>query len=182
MAGAAVLGLFRELRTQPVRNRPRTSRRGQVEHKPVAMSPASARPPRLAHSPRATSCRNNCHRPHQGIANARPLRALPSPIPAPDVDARLHIIRRRDRLGGILHEYRHAALPVRMRFSASTGSGSSSSADRVVEVPVPATAPFLPARTSSAPMWFRLTCFAIEEQHVSWPHWCHLSRFGTFIM
>jgi len=32
MAGAAVLGLFRELRTQPVRNRPRTSRRGQVEH------------------------------------------------------------------------------------------------------------------------------------------------------
>ena len=65
MAGAAVLGLFRELRTQPVRNRPRTSRRGQVEHKPVAMSPASARPPRLAHSPRATSCRNNRHRPHQ---------------------------------------------------------------------------------------------------------------------
>jgi putative transposase len=51
----------------------------------------------------------NCHRPHQGIANARPLRALPSPIPAPDVDARFHIIRRRDRLGGILHEYQHAA-------------------------------------------------------------------------
>jgi hypothetical protein len=32
MAGAAALGLFRELRTRPVRNRPRTSRRGQVEH------------------------------------------------------------------------------------------------------------------------------------------------------
>ena len=58
MAGAAALGLFRELRTQPVRNRPRTSRRGQVEHKPVAMSPASSRPPRQAHSLRATSCRN----------------------------------------------------------------------------------------------------------------------------
>src|SRR6185437_9446825 len=58
MARATVLGLFRELRTQPVRNRPRTSRRGQVEHKPVAMSSASARPPRLAHSKRATSCRN----------------------------------------------------------------------------------------------------------------------------
>ncbi|MGP0023925.1 MAG: integrase core domain-containing protein, partial [Streptosporangiaceae bacterium] len=29
-----------------------------VEHKPVAMSPASSRPPRQAHSPRATSCRN----------------------------------------------------------------------------------------------------------------------------
>ena len=58
MAGTAALGLSRELRTQPVRNRPRTSRRGQVEHKPVAMSPASRRPPRQAHSPRATSCRN----------------------------------------------------------------------------------------------------------------------------
>ena len=58
MAGAAALGLFRELRTQPARNRPRTSRRGQVEHKPVATSLASARPPQPAHSPRATSCRN----------------------------------------------------------------------------------------------------------------------------
>ena len=58
MAGTAALGLSRELRTQPVRNRPRTSRRGQVEHRPVAMSPASSRPPRQAHSKRATSCRN----------------------------------------------------------------------------------------------------------------------------
>ena len=58
MAGTAVLGLSRELRTQPVRNRPRTSRRGQVEHKPVAMPPAPRRPPRQAHSQHATSCRN----------------------------------------------------------------------------------------------------------------------------
>jgi putative transposase len=50
----------------------------------------------------------NSHRPHQGIANARPLRALPSPIPEPTAVTRLHI-HRRDRLGGILHEYRHAA-------------------------------------------------------------------------
>jgi putative transposase len=49
----------------------------------------------------------NSHRPHQGIANARPLRALPLPIPEPGA-ARLHV-RRRDRLGGILHEYQHAA-------------------------------------------------------------------------
>ena len=71
MAGAAVLGLFRELRTQPVRNRSRTSRRGQVEHKPVAISPASARPPRLAHSPRATSCRKQ-HRHHRQLRRAQP--------------------------------------------------------------------------------------------------------------
>ena len=58
MAGAAALGLSRELRTQPVRNRPRTSRQGQVEHRPVAISPASSRPPRQAHSQHATSCRN----------------------------------------------------------------------------------------------------------------------------
>ena len=50
----------------------------------------------------------NSHRPHQGIANARPLLALPPPIPGPTATTRLHI-HRRDRLGGILHEYRHAA-------------------------------------------------------------------------
>ena len=50
----------------------------------------------------------NTHRPHQGIANARPLHALPPPIPQPRATARLHV-RRRDRLGGVLHEYRHAA-------------------------------------------------------------------------
>jgi putative transposase len=61
----------------------------------------------------------NAHRPYQGIANARPLCALPSPISEPTVGTRLHV-HRRDRLGGILHEYRHAALPARMRFSAST--------------------------------------------------------------
>jgi hypothetical protein len=55
----------------------------------------------------------NCHRPHQGIANARPLRALPSPIPPTGVDACLRV-HRRDRLAGILHEYQHAALPARM--------------------------------------------------------------------
>ena len=55
----------------------------------------------------------NCHRPHQGIANARPLQALPQPPPPTDVDACLHI-HRHDRLGGILHEYQHAALPARM--------------------------------------------------------------------
>ena len=55
----------------------------------------------------------NCHRPHQGIANARPLQALPPPHPPTDVDACLHI-HRHDRLGGILHEYQHAALPARM--------------------------------------------------------------------
>jgi putative transposase len=55
----------------------------------------------------------NCHRPHQGIANARPLQAPPQPPPPTDVDACLHI-HRHDRLGGILHDYQHAALPARM--------------------------------------------------------------------
>jgi len=49
----------------------------------------------------------NVHRPHQGIANARPLHSIPAPITDPDQIAGLDI-RRRDRLGGILHEYRHA--------------------------------------------------------------------------
>jgi hypothetical protein len=50
----------------------------------------------------------NTHRPLQGIANARPLAPLPEPITAPDRLADLNI-RRRDRLGGILHEYENAA-------------------------------------------------------------------------
>ena len=50
----------------------------------------------------------NGHRPHQGIANARPLSPLPMPIADPDEMAHLNI-RRRDRLGGIIHEYEHAA-------------------------------------------------------------------------
>ncbi|MFE9976674.1 integrase core domain-containing protein [Streptomyces hirsutus] len=50
----------------------------------------------------------NVHRPHQGIANARPLNPLPPPIADPDQIACLEV-RRRDRLGGLLHEYEHAA-------------------------------------------------------------------------
>jgi transposase InsO family protein len=50
----------------------------------------------------------NAHRPHQGIANARPLCPLPSPIVDPARIARLDI-RRHDCLGGTLHEYQHAA-------------------------------------------------------------------------
>jgi transposase InsO family protein len=50
----------------------------------------------------------NTHRPHQGITNARPLHALPPPITnqAQLVDLN---VRRRQRLGGILNEYHHAA-------------------------------------------------------------------------
>jgi transposase InsO family protein len=50
----------------------------------------------------------NGHRPHQGIANACPLYPLPAPIADSDKLARLNV-RRRDRLGGILHEYERAA-------------------------------------------------------------------------
>ncbi|MGW6145617.1 integrase core domain-containing protein [Streptomyces sp. NPDC055140] len=50
----------------------------------------------------------NSHRPHQGIANARPLHPLPVPITDPEQITRLDI-RKRERLGGILHEYQHAA-------------------------------------------------------------------------
>jgi transposase len=62
----------------------------------------------LLHALRELEHFYNGHRPHQGIANARPLRALPPPIPAADIGNSLQV-RRRDRLGGILHEYQHAA-------------------------------------------------------------------------
>jgi transposase InsO family protein len=51
---------------------------------------------------------HNHHRPHRGIANARPLQPLPEPITNPAAITRLRI-RRIDRLGGLLHEYDHAA-------------------------------------------------------------------------
>jgi putative transposase len=62
----------------------------------------------LLHAPHEFEQFYNSHRPHQGIANARPPRPLPTPIADPDTIARLDI-RKRDRLGGILHEYEHAA-------------------------------------------------------------------------
>ncbi|MET8418084.1 integrase core domain-containing protein [Streptomyces sp. NPDC005134] len=48
------------------------------------------------------------HRPHRGIGNARPLHPRPAPITDPGQTAYSEI-RRRERLGGILHEYRHVA-------------------------------------------------------------------------
>jgi putative transposase len=51
---------------------------------------------------------DNAHRPHRGISNARPLHPLPKPITDSNKITHLNI-RRRDRLGGIIHEYEHAA-------------------------------------------------------------------------
>jgi putative transposase len=50
----------------------------------------------------------NEHRPHRTLRAAAPLRPLPDPIADPERIAQLGV-RRRDRLGGTLHEYRHAA-------------------------------------------------------------------------
>ncbi|MEU1694639.1 integrase core domain-containing protein [Streptomyces hirsutus] len=50
----------------------------------------------------------NEHRPHRTLKQAAPLRALPEPINVP-AHIRHMKVPRRDRLGGILHEYRNAA-------------------------------------------------------------------------
>jgi transposase len=62
----------------------------------------------LLHALREYERHHNEHRPHRGIANARPLRALPDPATEPAALARLHV-HRHDRLGGLLHEYENAA-------------------------------------------------------------------------
>jgi putative transposase len=62
----------------------------------------------LLHALREFEAFYNGHRPHQGIANARPLNPLPPPIADPNQIARLDV-RRHRRLGGILNEYRQAA-------------------------------------------------------------------------
>src|SRR5947207_9408426 len=64
--------------------------------------------PHLLHALQEYERFYNLHRPHQGIANVRPLNPLPEPITDPDQLARLNI-HRRIRLGGVLHEYEHAA-------------------------------------------------------------------------
>jgi putative transposase len=62
----------------------------------------------LLHALREYEWHFNGHRPHRGISNSRPLTPLPETITDVDELAQLRI-RRRDRLGGILHEYQHAA-------------------------------------------------------------------------
>jgi transposase InsO family protein len=51
---------------------------------------------------------HNAHQPHQAMHQAAPLRAVPEPITDPERATRLDI-RRNDRIGGVIHEYRHAA-------------------------------------------------------------------------
>ncbi|MDU0295053.1 integrase core domain-containing protein, partial [Saccharothrix longispora] len=62
----------------------------------------------LLHALREYEKYYNTHRPHQGIANTRPLRTLPPIVIAQAALTRLDI-RQRQRLGGILNEYHHAA-------------------------------------------------------------------------
>ena len=62
----------------------------------------------LLHALREYERHHNCHRPHRGIANARPLLPLPESITGAAMITHLHI-RRHDRLGGLLHEYERAA-------------------------------------------------------------------------
>ena len=50
----------------------------------------------------------NENRPHRTLRAGAPLRPLPEPTTDPERIAHLDV-RRRDRLGGTLHEYRHAA-------------------------------------------------------------------------
>ncbi|WP_042387771.1 integrase core domain-containing protein [Streptacidiphilus melanogenes] len=50
----------------------------------------------------------NQHRPHRSLGQAAPLRPRPEPVTVPARIRRLPV-RRRDRLGGTLREYRHAS-------------------------------------------------------------------------
>jgi putative transposase len=62
----------------------------------------------LLHSLREFEYFYNQHRPHRTLRAAAPLRPPPEPITDPERIAHLDV-RRRDRLGGTLHEYRNAA-------------------------------------------------------------------------
>jgi transposase InsO family protein len=62
----------------------------------------------LLHVLREIESHYNGHRPHRALGQAAPPRPLPHSINEPRQTRHLEI-RRRDRLGGTLHEYQHAA-------------------------------------------------------------------------
>ncbi len=62
----------------------------------------------LLHTLREFESFYNRHRPHRTLKQAAPCRPLPEPINVPAQIRHLDV-RRRDRLGGTLHEYQHAA-------------------------------------------------------------------------
>ena len=62
----------------------------------------------LLHAPREYESFYNEHRPHRALHAAAPQRPLPPPVTEPGRVIHLDV-RRRDRLGGILHDYHHAA-------------------------------------------------------------------------
>jgi transposase InsO family protein len=61
----------------------------------------------LRHALREYEGHYNLHRTHRSLEAAAPLRAWPHPL-EPDRIEHL-VIRRQDHLGGVIHEYRHAA-------------------------------------------------------------------------
>ena len=61
----------------------------------------------LLHALREFETFYNEHRPHRSL-NGAPLQPAPEPLTEPSRLDQLDI-RRRDRLGGVLHEYQHAA-------------------------------------------------------------------------
>jgi putative transposase len=67
--------------------------------------------PHLLYALREFEEHYNSHHPHRALGQTSPLPARPEPVTDPsDPDRIAHLdIRRRDRLGGTLHEYRHAA-------------------------------------------------------------------------
>ena len=62
----------------------------------------------LLHALREYESFYNEHRPHRALKQAAPCRPLPTPITQQAQLAHLEV-RRRDRLGGTLHEYQRAA-------------------------------------------------------------------------
>jgi putative transposase len=65
----------------------------------------------LLRAPREFEAHYNLHRPHRSLEQGAPLHPAPEPITgsADIVDIVDLNVRRRDRLGGILHEYEHVA-------------------------------------------------------------------------
>jgi hypothetical protein len=82
----------------------------QLRESPVSLRATSVRgAPLNSCTPCANSNASTTNIDHtMGIASVRPLHPLPTPITDLEQITRFHV-RRHDRLGGILREYKHAA-------------------------------------------------------------------------
>ena len=109
---AAFDAVFTAIDVTVIKTPVRAPRANAIAERFVGTDPPRTPRPHPDHQPAArrgrasasTSEHYNDHRPHRTLGQAAPLRPLPQPT-----TTEINNVRRRDRLGGLLHEYQQVA-------------------------------------------------------------------------